>query len=60
MGRKAFGRIEIRIAVHYAVSDVFGILKSGDHAENALLLRPFESCLESDKVIHRTLPVVLS
>lgn len=43
-------RIDKRIAMHHAISSKLGILKTGDHAEYALLLGKREVGLEADQI----------
>ena len=47
------------IPVHHAVAQKLRIFEPRDHPKDALLLRPFEPCLEADDVVDRSLCIVL-
>ena len=57
---KAVGRIYVRVAVHYSVSQKLGVRKRGYHRKHPLLFAEFQVGLEPDEVVSSALFVFLS
>ena len=52
-------RIDIGIPVHNPVTDKFRMSQTGNHAEYAFLLSPFQMRLEPNDIVHRIMLIIL-
>ena len=59
MGIQEAGGLQEGVAVHHAVPGIGGILQAGNHAEDTLLLREFQSGLEAYNIEQGSLLVIL-